>query len=196
MAFAVPRLLDDAIVLRPPVLADADAITRECQDPEIPRFTRIASPYGRDDAVRFIEEAARAWQDGTSAAFVIADPTTDEVLGSIGLMRIHEDRLVAEIGYWVAAGVRRSGIATRAVRLVAHWAALELGIVRIELMTRPENVASQGVAERAGFIREGVLRSYVTLGCGCSDIVMFSLVATDLQGGDLEVGDRQARDRQ
>jgi RimJ/RimL family protein N-acetyltransferase len=50
-------------------------------------------------------------------------------------------------------------------------------------MTRVENVASQGVAMRAGFTREGVLRSYMTHGCGPADVVMFSLVLSDLLPG-------------
>lgn len=180
MPLDVPDLRDDLVRLRPPALGDVDAITRECQDPEIPRYTRIMSPYGRDDAVRFVEDAGRSWAEGTSAAFVIASVDADEVLGSVGLMRIHDERLVAEIGYWVAAGARRGGIATRAVRMVATWAVRVLGIARVELMTRVENVASQGVAARAGFTREGVLRSYTTLGCGLADVAMFSLLPADV----------------
>ncbi len=180
MPLDVPDLHDDQVRLRPPARDDIDVITRECQDPEIPRFTRITSPYGREDAVRFVEEAAHAWVDGTSAAFVITGAAGDEVLGSVGLMRIHEERVVAEIGYWVGAGARRRGIATRAVRMVAGWAVRDLGIARVELMTRVENTASQGVAARAGFTREGLLRSYATLGCGLADVVMFSLLPGDL----------------
>lgn len=179
MPLEVPDLADEVVRLRPPALADVGAIVAECQDPEIPRFTRIMSPYGREDAVRFVEDAGRNWAEGSSAAFVISDVDRDTVLGSVGLMRIHEERHVAEIGYWVAAEARRHGIATRAVRLVADWASRDLGIARVELMTRIENVASQGVAERAGFTREGVLRSYLTFGCGLADVVMFSLLPSD-----------------
>lgn len=188
MPLDVPDLADEVVRLRPPALADVDAITAECQDPEIPRFTRIISPYGREDAVRFVEDTGRSWAEGSSAAFVISDVDRDTVLGSVGLMRIHEARHVAEIGYWVAAGARRRGIATRAVRLVAAWAVRDLGIARVELMTRVENVASQGVAERSGFTREGVLRSYTTLGCGLADVVMFSLVPSDLDADPAGTG--------
>ncbi len=180
MAFEAPAVRDEVVRLRLPALHDVDEITLECQDPEIPRYTRISSPYHRADAVQFVEDSARAWADRTSAAFVIADADDDSVLGSVGLMRIDPDRQVAEIGYWVAAAARRRGIATRVVRLVSRWAVVDLGIARVELMTRPENVASQGVAARAGFTREGTLRSYTTLGCGLADVVMFSLVPGDL----------------
>ena len=192
MAFEAPALRDDLVRLRPPAPDDVDAIALECQDPEIPRYTRISSPYHRADAVQFVEDSGRAWVDGTSAAFVIAAPDDDTVLGSVGLMRIDPDRPVAEIGYWVAAAARRRGIATRAVVLVSRWAVLDLGIARVELMTRPENVASQGVAARSGFTREGMLRSYTKLGCGLSDVVMFSLVLGDLDP-DRAAGEASAR---
>ncbi|HEY8217748.1 MAG TPA: GNAT family protein, partial [Acidimicrobiia bacterium] len=91
-----------------------------------------------------------------------------------------EERAVAEIGYWVAKEARGHGVATRIVRLTSRWAVCDLGVQRLELMTHVENVASQRVAEATGFVREGVLRSYVTLGCGISDVVMFSLLPGDL----------------
>lgn len=180
MGLAVPELRDPLVSLRLPDERDVDAITDACQDSDIPRFTRVPSPYGRDDAIAYVARTAASWSDGSSAGFAIADATDDSLLGAIGLMRLDETLTVGELGYWVACNARRRGIATRAVRLVARWAVLDLGLDRVELMTRVENVPSQRVADAAGFTREGTLRSYVTLGGGLSDVVMFSLVPADL----------------
>ena len=182
MPLAVPSLADEVVLLRVPGTRDIDAITAACQDPDIPRFTRIPSPYHRSHAELWVAHAVGGWEAGTEAAFVIVGTRTDTLLGSVGLMRVDDDRNVAEIGYWVAREARRRGIATRAVRLVSRWGARDLGIRRIELMTRVDNHASQGVATAAGFVREGVLRSFATIGCGLTDVVMFSLVAADLDG--------------
>jgi RimJ/RimL family protein N-acetyltransferase len=121
MALDVPELADEMVSLRPPAERDVDAITDACQDPEIPRFTRVSSPYGRGDALERVQRTAAAWQDGTSAGFVIADPSDDTLLGSVGVMRLDETRTVGEIGYWVGRDARRRGIATRSVRLVSRW---------------------------------------------------------------------------
>jgi RimJ/RimL family protein N-acetyltransferase len=180
MALVVPDLVDGELRLRPPERGDVDAVTVACQDPEIARFTRIPSPYERAHAEGWIAHAAEAWGAGTEAAFVVVDARRDELLGSVGLMRLDDDRAVAEIGYWVAEGARRRGIATRVVRLASRWAVCDLGVGRLELMTHVDNVASQRVATSSGFVREGVLRSYATLGCGVSDVVMFSLLPRDL----------------
>src|SRR4051794_29127063 len=52
-----------AVHLRAPRSEDVDAITAVCQDPEIQRWTRLPSPYGREDAVFFVEQVARSgWE--------------------------------------------------------------------------------------------------------------------------------------
>ena len=71
------------------------------------------------------------------------------------------------------------GAATIAVRLVSGWAFDELGIKRLSLITVPENLASQRVAERAGFTREGVERSSRRLYDDRHDCVVFSLLPSD-----------------
>jgi RimJ/RimL family protein N-acetyltransferase len=76
----------------------------------------------------------------------------------VSLHRIDRDQRDAEIGYWTVPAARRRGIAVRAVDAAARWAFAELGVQRIQLFHAVENVASAGVAERAGFVREGRLR--------------------------------------
>ena len=85
---------------------------------------------------------------------------------------------LAEVGYWLRREARGHGAATTAVRLVAGWAFGELGIGRLNLQTAPENLASQRVAERAGFTREGLLRAWLPTATGRRDSVMFSLLPT------------------
>ncbi len=70
-------------------------------------------------------------------------------------------------------------MASCATRLLARFAFSELGIVRLELTCGPDNVASQRVAERCGFVREGVMREHVAFRGGRRDTVLFSLLAGD-----------------
>ena len=75
---------------------------------------------------------------------------------------------------------RKRGLSTRAVQLLSRWALRELDVERLALHTHPENVASQHVAERAGFVREGTLRSFDTRAHRIREVVSFSLVLSDL----------------
>jgi RimJ/RimL family protein N-acetyltransferase len=184
MALAFPDLHDDVIALRQPEERDLDAITAACQDPDIPKYTRVPSPYTRESAEHFLKNNRAAWVLGEKApevSFLIVDRTSDRVLGTIGLKQ-YRDRDACEVGYWLAADARGNGYVTRAVRLVARWGLEDLGFRRCELTTAVDNTASQAVAARAGFTREGVLRSYTSIGSSeRKDAVMFSLLPAELE---------------
>jgi RimJ/RimL family protein N-acetyltransferase len=86
-----------------------------------------------------------------------------------------------EIGYWMAPEARRRGIGARATRMLAEWGLTTLGLERLELLANPANEASQRLAERAGFTREGVLRKYRRRHGVREDLVMYSMLAEDLE---------------
>jgi RimJ/RimL family protein N-acetyltransferase len=180
-AVARTELSDGVLVLRPWRLEDVPQVTEICQDPEISRWTTVPFPYREEHARTWIEQTIRDWDDHRHAAFAVTSAAGAEVLGAIGL-RFHEDyALQASIGYWVAREARGRGIATAALRLVSRWALRELGLPRVQLVTDPENVPSQCVAERAGFRREGLLRSYLELQGGRRDCLIFSLLEGELE---------------
>jgi RimJ/RimL family protein N-acetyltransferase len=82
------------------------------------------------------------------------------LLGSISL-DLYPARQAGEIGYWMAPEARRQGVAEAAVRLVVHWGFQIVGLERLEIMTYPGNAASQALAQKMGFRREGLLRGYL-----------------------------------
>ena len=64
-----------------------------------------------------------------------------------------------ELGYMVARAARGRGAATAMLRLLTAWAFAEAGALRARLVIDVDNAASRRVAERAGYVREGVMRS-------------------------------------
>jgi [ribosomal protein S5]-alanine N-acetyltransferase len=91
--------------------------------------------------------------------FAITDAESGEAIGSIGVRWLEPDQGVAEVGYWVAPGVRGRGVCTRAVRLVSQWVLVDHSAERLQLRADEENEASRRVAEKAGYVQEGILRS-------------------------------------
>ena len=87
-------------------------------------------------------------------------PPAGRLLGSVSL-DLYPGRQAGEIGYWVAPEARRKGFAAAAVRLVTYWGFQVVGVERLEIMTYPGNEASQALAQKAGFRREGLLRGYL-----------------------------------
>ncbi len=183
VAFPDPPLAAAGLVLRRPDADDVPWITAACSERELSRYIPgIPYPYSRSDARAFIEHAGQGWAGGTGAAFVIADAATGDGWGTIGLHFSPGDAELADVGYWLRRAVRGQGAATTAVRLVSRWAFAELGIRRLNLMTAPENAASQRVAERVGFTREGLLRAWSPTSAGRRDSVMYSLLPDDPLG--------------
>ena len=177
-----PDLSDGHVRLRMMEERDIAAVTEACQDPEIPQWTEVPSPYTEEHAHGWIAEAERAWAGGGGElSLLVVDPGTDELLGAIGL-RVDDRSGVGEVGYWVRREARGRGVASRATRLLSVWAFAAFGLSRLELYAAVENLPSCRVAERAGFLREGVLRSRIAGKDGRHDAALYSLLPADLAG--------------
>ncbi len=177
---ALPAPLSDGVIaLRPWRADDVPALVEAAQDPEIPRWTVVPSPYSEADARGFIAAQSERRASGDAAPFAIVSADEDELFGSVEITLQDWRNARGEVGYWIAGPARRRGIAVRAVNLISQWAFSSLGLARIELLVEPPNTGSQGVAERAGYTREGVLRSYREMKGKRVDFVLFSLLPGD-----------------
>jgi RimJ/RimL family protein N-acetyltransferase len=163
--------------------SDLEPLVVACQDPEISRWTRVPYPYGSADARAYLLQRHDSLHAGIAAPFAIVSAADrDHLLGSISLMRFSWQHARAEVGYWLAKGARGHGHVTRAVRLITDWGFRSLGLQRIDLMAATENPASQRVADRCGFTREAVLRSYLQGKDGRQDMVAYGLLAREDRG--------------
>ena len=149
-------LTDGNLTLRPPRDEDAQAICEAAQDPEVPRWTSVPSPYVLDNARQWFECTRTEAAEGRKRAFLAFLDV--EFAASISFMELDRQPHYGEIGYWVAAPARRQGVASRAVRLLKAFGENELGLTRIELLVDEANVASRKTAERAGFVDTGERR--------------------------------------
>ena len=172
-------LIDGPTALRPWRDSDLAALVQACRDPEIARWTRVPEGYGEADGRAYLLQRYDAIAAGTTAPFAIVAAPEGELLGSISLMNPNWEHRRAEVGYWLAHEARGHGHATRAVRLISRWGFASLGLERIALLAATGNRPSQLVAERAGFVREAVLRSYMIGKDGRQDMVAYGLLASD-----------------
>ena len=178
-----PRLSDGVVTLRLPTEADAPELARGCDDPETARWLPVPSPYTVEDGLAYVRAGAEQWADGTTASFAVLGAGDGALLGTVGLILTQRPKGVGEVGYWTAPAARGHGVAARAAGLVARWGLEVLGLGRVELLADVDNAASQRVADKAGFVREGVLRQAraAARGGGRRDVVLYSLVAEDVR---------------
>ena len=170
------RLIGQRVVLRPARPEDADAIAQGFVDDPT-----MGAMLGMDP-----EQENAEWLRGTfpsdgssdekpgSYWFVMAHPESGDVIGEIGLVGISWPDRRAGVSILVLPGARRAGVGREAIELLVGWAQGDLGLHRIQIHTLPENGPMQALAERAGFMREGVLRDYSLERGRLVDNVVFS----------------------
>jgi ribosomal-protein-alanine N-acetyltransferase len=156
---------------------DAQSFVDHLNDEEIHRNTlKIPKPYTLDDALHFIQDCRNFEQEKEKqCSWVIR--RGDDLIGGIGILFPHgiKDHK-CEIGYWLAKGERRKGIMPRVIQAFSDFLMKDYGYTRIEAKTFPYNPASAKVLERAGFVREGRLRSFHKKDGGLVDSFLYAKV--------------------
>ena len=169
----VPTIQYGQFTLRPLSEADIDPIYQSCQDPLIPHFTTVPSPYTIELAealVRtrgpqlFEERKAIQWiltvsKDVSEKAFKIAGET---FLGPFSIHAIEEHNHIGEIGYWLNKDIRGHGFGSIGSKMVTNYAFETLGFRRLAGLVDSDNHASKKVLLSAGYEHEGLMKSRVT----------------------------------
>ena len=183
----VPTLQHGPITLRPAEEKDIVSIYEACQDPTIPQFTTVPSPYRMADAISFIREQAPTHFAQKSELLLVitrGHSEEEEFCGVISFHTINLHNHSTELGYWVAASARGKGIGTRAVTTMSDYGFSTMGFRRIEALVDVGNIASKALLQSAGFEPEGIMRKKVTRDDGSQiDMALFSRVATDASQG-------------
>jgi ribosomal-protein-alanine N-acetyltransferase len=86
------------------------------------------------------------------------------------------------VGYWIGAEFARQGYMREALNGVVHYAFSKLDLSRIEAACLPENTASRGVLEKAGFKYEGVAQSYLQINGRWRNHVLYASLRNDRRG--------------
>jgi [ribosomal protein S5]-alanine N-acetyltransferase len=162
------------------------SIIRDWQMEDVPSLVKYANnkkiwqnlrdgfphPYTVSDAEKFISHAVK-----TNPGTIFAIATEKEAIGSIGIVLgadVH--RYTAEMGYWLAEPFWGKGIMTEVVRFFSGWAISEFKLHRIYATPYATNPASARVLEKAGFEREGVIRSGAFKDGKVVDMFMYSRI--------------------
>ncbi len=167
-------------MLRPFRASDYPAVSDTREHPETaPWVNALADPDGT--AMETAVEAAR--RAGRLLYLIAADPDTDDYLGEILVFRRTDEvaeTATGEIAYTVAPAARGRGIATNGVRLLSGWAFRELRVQRLQISIHPDNASSLRVAEKAGYTREGLVRSVKLIRGERVDVIRYSALPNEI----------------
>jgi len=150
------RIVAERVVLRCFRPEDAP-LRKEALDrsPIIQRFLRLDAPYSLEQQAALVRRFRSLFDGEGDGIYAVLPRDESRLLGECFLLRRagHEAR---EIGY--AFYEEGRGYATEAARALTIAAFRCLDLKRMDLCYRVGNAGSARVAEKLGFVREGVLR--------------------------------------
>ncbi|MBK7974756.1 MAG: GNAT family N-acetyltransferase [Deltaproteobacteria bacterium] len=150
--------------LRPPRAGDGAALHEAIVESltEMRRFLAslpwVAGEQRAEVSEAWCRDAHANFQARKDLPFLLFEKRSDQLLGATGLHRPVWSTRRVEVGYWCRTSRHREGFMTEAVEAVSRYALTHTHAVRIELLTDEENLPSRKVAERCGFVLEGILR--------------------------------------
>lgn len=158
--------------------ADGDAamVMDLSRDPYVPTVGTLQPNATREQATAWISRQHRRHTEGSGLSFSIAECETDRAVGNIGLSFRELDKGRSQIGYAIAPRDRGHGIASEALALLTAFAWTIRSLHRLELYIEPWNRASVRTAERAGYEREGLLRSHQEIAGKRCDMLLYAAI--------------------
>ena len=159
MSRSVPTLTDEktGVTLRAHSDDDIAALVEQSTDPETVRWTRVPSPYSRDDAARFVREVMPGgWTSDQEWGFAVE--TEGRYAGTVTL-RNHGDHR-AEIAYAAHPAARGRGALTAGCRLLLGWAPEARDVRSVIWWAERGNWASRRLAWRLGFTFGGTVSAW------------------------------------
>ncbi|CAM8942790.1 unnamed protein product [Rhodiola kirilowii] len=168
---------DGEVTLRPLEVSDIDHFMIWATDDQVSRYCVWNTYTSKEDGIKYIESlSSHPWQraiclNGKPIGAIAVEPNTGP------------DACRAQVGYVLAAEYWGKGIVTIVVKMVCDQIFREwLHLERLEALVDVDNLRSQRVLEKAGFLKEGVLRKYSALKGRIRDIAMFSFLRADISG--------------
>ncbi|KAK2998740.1 hypothetical protein RJ639_010613 [Escallonia herrerae] len=164
-----------SITLRPFRLTDAPDMMLWAGDDQVTRTLRWKTLTSIEEALTFIEEVCipHPWRRS-----ICID---DRSIGFVSIFQgSGEDRRKADIGYAIAAKYWGQGITTKVVKIAVSNVFIDLpDVVRLQAFVYVDNLASQRVLEKIGFMKEGLLRKYAYIKGNIRDLLVYSILSTD-----------------
>jgi [ribosomal protein S5]-alanine N-acetyltransferase len=174
-------------------LSDGTVVLRDYLERDIPEILiayqddpRLHLSIGEDRPPTGAELGSRAEREaaaraaGRHATLTVLEPESDTCRGQIRVDNVDWEHRRAELTIWLAPQVRGRAMGAHALRLAGRWLLGPCALARLEMLAEPDNEAVLRAARAAGFVREGVLREYQRKRRRGVDMVIMSLIPTDL----------------
>jgi [ribosomal protein S5]-alanine N-acetyltransferase len=164
------------VVLREFEVRDVPMAIEASTDPYIPLIGTLPANASEQEAQDWVDRQRGRLAEGLGLSFAVAEADTDRAVGAIGLWLAGLRQGRATVGYSIIPSARGRGLAAAALIAVTEFAWTIPALHRIELHIEPWNEGSIRTAERAGYEREGLMRSHQEIGGRRRDMLLYATV--------------------
>lgn len=172
----IPAPAHGCVLLRQVGVADV-AMARELStDPYVPKIGSLPPNASDEEALAWVRRQQGRHAEGAGFSFTIVAAGTDAAVGHCGLWlrELNDGRATA--GYSLVPSARGRGFATDALAALTEFGWTMPGLLRIALYIEPANAGSIRVAERAGYVRESLVRRHSMIGGRHRDTFRYAAV--------------------
>lgn len=176
---SLPTLHTERLILRPFGPSDAAAIQALAGAIEVYRMTlNVPHPYEDGMAEQWIATHPEVFEKNHRANLAVVHKPTNRLIGSISLSLTPSHRR-GELGYWIGVPHWGRGYASEAVQALVRYGFDTLGLHKITGRHVAMNPASGRVMQKAGLVKEGILRDEIVKDGRFHDLVVYGCVVTD-----------------
>ncbi len=137
----------------------------------------VPSVKYENDSIKFITRVIKEMKNGEGLELGIW--YQNKLVGCIGLHGLSKSNRRASIGYWLSKEYQKMGIITRSVKALVDYSFNILNLNRIAIEASTENLSSCAVAERLGFVKEGIVRQFEYVDGKFLDYQVYSVLKFD-----------------
>ena len=178
------RLSGKRIFLRPPKRRDAikwqklRLSSKSFLSPWEPSWD--AASCSRRAFMRYLKNSSYLANIDRSYSFLIFKEEDKDLIGGVNVFNVRRGvSQSASLGYWVGKRFARKGYMKEALEILLPSLFIDLRLNRIEAATLKDNVASRGLLEKIGFVKEGICRSYLKINGKWQDHILYSLLSDE-----------------
>lgn len=178
---ALPNLQTTRLTLRPPTMLDLDDLCENCRHKEVADgVLTVPHPFTREDGIKRLRDHIFNNEHGRGCVWLVARAEDGAVIGDCGF-QADDTHARAVMGYTIRPEHWNKGYATEAIDAMLRYAFADRvpAVHRMMADHYVENPASGRVCEKAGMVREGVMRGFLKKNGEFRDVVRWAIIRDD-----------------
>ncbi len=174
--FPFPNLSSERLHFRRLTIDDAQEIFELRSNPETMKYIPRPLAITTDDALKHINLINDKIDENIDINWAITEKNNDKCIGIIGFFSTQPENFRTELGYMLLPEYHNKGYVTESVKTLLNYAFHTLNFNSIEATINPDNVASEKVLQKNGFVKEAHLAENFYHNGKFIDSVIYSLL--------------------